>query len=57
VRNLLLKSDDRIIEEKGADHNGGTSQSIDLEFAALGPNTKAGAFIFTIEGNNMILRT
>jgi len=57
VRNLLLKSDDRRVEEKGADHNGGTSQSIDLEFKALGPNTKAVAFIFTIEGNNMILKT
>jgi hypothetical protein len=56
VLNLLLKSDDRRVEEKGADHNGGTSQSIDLEFAALRPNAKAVAFIFTIEGNNMIIK-
>ena len=52
VRNLLLYSDDLRVEELGADHNGGTSQSIDLEFAAIGPNTKAVAFIFTIEGYN-----
>ena len=57
VRNLLLKSDDRRVEEKGADHNGGTSQSIDLEFAALGPNAKAVAFVFTIEGCNMFCKT
>jgi hypothetical protein len=57
VRNLLSKSDDRRAEEKGADHNGGTSQSIDLEFAALGPQAKAVAFIFTIEGYNMICKT
>ena len=56
VRNLLLKSDDRRVEEKGADYNGGTSQSIDLEFAALGSNAKAVAFIFTIEGSNMITK-
>jgi hypothetical protein len=57
VRNLLLKSDDRRVEEIGADHNGGTSQSIDLKFAALEPNAEAIAFIFTIEGNNMITKT
>ena len=56
VLNLLLRSDDRRAEEKGADHNGGTNQSIDLEFEALGPNAKAVAFIFTIEGNNMIIK-
>jgi len=56
VLNLLLKSDDRRVDEKGADHNGGTSQSIDLEFAALGPNAKAVAFVFTIEGYNMIIK-
>ncbi len=54
--NLLLKSDDRRVEEKGADHNGGTSQSIDLEFAALGSNAKAVAFVFMIEGYNMIIK-
>ena len=52
VRNLLRDSDDRRVEEKGADYNGGTSQSIDLEFGALGPNAKAVAFVFTIEGYN-----
>ena len=56
VLNLLLKSDDRRVEEKGADHNDGTSQSIDLEFTALGPNAKAVAFVFMIEGNNMYLK-
>jgi hypothetical protein len=53
VLNLLLSSNDRRVEEKGADYNGGTSQSIDLKFGALGPNAKAVAFIFTIEGYNM----
>jgi len=57
VLNLLLKSDDRRVEEKGADHNGGTSQSIDLKFAALGPHMEPVAFIFTIEGCNMICKT
>lgn len=57
VRNLLLKSDDRRVEEKGADHNGGTSQSIDLTFKALRPGTNVIAFIFTIEGYNMICKT
>ena len=57
MHNLLLKSDNRRVEVKGTYHNGETSQSIDLEFAALGPNAKAVAFIFTIEGNNMILKT
>ena len=56
VLNLLLNSDDRRVEEKGADHNGGTSQSIDLKFTALGSNAKAVAFVFMIEGNNMILK-
>jgi len=56
VLNLLLGSDDRRVEEKGADHNGGTSQSIDLKFAALNPHTDVIAFIFTIEGNNMFCK-
>lgn len=56
VLNLLLKSDDRRVEELGADHNGGTSQSIDLRFAALKPNAKVVAFTFTIEGNNIIIK-
>jgi len=56
VLNLLRRSDDRRVEELGADHNGGTSQSIDLEFGALGSNAKTVAFIFTIEGYNMYLK-
>jgi hypothetical protein len=55
--NLLLKSDDNRVEEKGADLNGGVSQSIGLKFAALGPHGEAVAFIFTIEGYNMICKT
>lgn len=57
VHNLLRKSDDRRAEEKGADHNGGVSQSIDLEFAALGPQAEAVGFIFTIEGYNPFYKT
>ncbi|MCJ7669691.1 MAG: CehA/McbA family metallohydrolase [Dehalococcoidia bacterium] len=57
VLDLLLKSDDRRIVEQGADHNGGVSQSIDLRFAALGPHREPVAFIFTIEGCNMICKT
>jgi hypothetical protein len=56
VLDLLLESDDLRVQEVGADHNSGTSQSIDLKFTALGPNAKAVAFIFTIEGNNMIIK-
>ncbi|MCK4354115.1 MAG: carboxypeptidase regulatory-like domain-containing protein [Dehalococcoidia bacterium] len=56
VLNLLLKSDNLRVQEIGADHNGGTSQSIDLEFAALGSNAKAVAFVFMIEGYNMIIK-
>jgi hypothetical protein len=57
VRDLLLYSDDLRAEELGADHNGGTSQSIDLEFGALGRDAQAVAFIFAIEGYNMICKT
>lgn len=56
VLNLVLKSDDRRVEEKGADLNGGISQSVDLKFAALGPHAEAVAFMFTIEGYNMIIK-
>lgn len=52
VLDLLLRSDDRKAEERGANYNGGTSQSTDLEFAALGTETDAVAFVFTIEGIN-----
>jgi hypothetical protein len=57
VLNLLLKSDDRRVEEIGADHNGGTSQSIDLTFTALGSDAKAVGFILTIEGYNPFYKT
>jgi hypothetical protein len=52
VRILLRRSDDRRAEEIGADYNGGTSQSIDLEFGALDPGTNVVTFIFAIEGYN-----
>ena len=48
----LLFSDNWKTETLGADHNNGTSQSIDLKFLALPPNIQAKAFIFQIEGNN-----
>jgi len=48
----LLLSDDLRADTYGADHNNGTSQSIDLKFQALPPNIKAVGFIFQIEGNN-----
>lgn len=57
VLNLLLNSDDRRAEEIGADHNGGTSQSMDLKLTALGPNANAVGFIFTIEGYNPVDKT
>lgn len=57
VLDLLHKSDDRRAEEKGADYNDGMSQSIELKFAALGPEMEAVGFIFTIEGNNMFCKT
>jgi hypothetical protein len=57
VLSLLLRSDDRRAQEKGADHNGGISQSIDLKFAALGHDAETVAFIFAIEGYNMICKT
>lgn len=51
----LLLSDDWKVDELGADWNDGVSQSIDLKFAAP-PNIKAVAFIFQIEGNNIIAK-
>lgn len=51
----LLLSDDWKTETIGADHNG-ISQTINLRFLALPSNQKAVAFIFQIEGNNMIVK-
>jgi hypothetical protein len=48
----LLVSDDRKTDMRGAEHNNGTSQSMELEFAALPPNLNVIGFIFQIEGNN-----
>jgi hypothetical protein len=48
----LLFSDEWKTETKGAEHNNGTSQSINLKFAALPPSVNAVGFIFQIEGNN-----
>lgn len=50
----LLFSDDWKTETIGADHNNGTSQTIDLRFIALPPSIKVQAYIFEIEGNNPI---
>ena len=56
VRQMLLDSDDWRVELRGALHNDGTSQSIDLKFASLHPKMKVVAFVFRIEGNNMICK-
>jgi hypothetical protein len=52
----LLFSDDWKTETLGADHNNGTSQSINLKFAALNPTLNIIGFVFQIEGNNMIYK-
>jgi len=52
----LLFSDDWKTDTLGANLNNGTSQSIDLKFAALSPNMKIIGFIFQIEGNNRIVK-
>lgn len=52
----LLFSDDWKTTTLGADHNGGTSQSIDLKFLALPQGFKVAGFLFVIEGNNMIVK-
>jgi len=49
---MLLYSDEWKADSLGADRNDGTSQSIDLKFAALSPNLEIRGFIFQIEGNN-----
>jgi len=52
----LLHSDEWKADTVGADHNDGTSPSIDLEFAALSPDTENAVFVFQIERNNMYLK-
>ena len=53
---MLLHSDEWKADTLGADHNDGTSQSIDLKFAALSPNLEITGFMFQIEGNNRIVK-
>ncbi|UCE95448.1 MAG: hypothetical protein JSV51_06895 [Candidatus Bathyarchaeota archaeon] len=48
----LLFSDDSKTTILGADHNSGTSQSIDLKFASFSPHLDISHFVFQIEGNN-----
>jgi fibronectin type 3 domain-containing protein len=50
----LWFSDDRKVDAKGADHNNGTSQWIDLEFIA--PSIEFENYFFVIEGNNMFIK-
>lgn len=50
----LLHSDDWKADTLGADLNNGTSQSIDLKFAAHSPNLEIIGFVFEVEGNNRI---
>jgi hypothetical protein len=52
----LLHSDERKTDTLGADHNDGTSQSVDLKFAALSPNLEITGFTFQIEGNNILIK-
>ena len=49
----LLHSDEWKADTLGADHNNGTSQSIDLKFAAQSSNLEIVGFVFQIEGNNI----
>jgi len=51
---MLLHSDEWKADTLGADLNEGTSQSIDLKFAALSPNLEIADFVFQIEGNNIL---
>ena len=48
----MLNSDEWKVDTLGADHNNGTSQSIDLKFANPSPNLEIIGFMFQIEGNN-----
>jgi hypothetical protein len=50
----LLHSDEWKADTLGANLNDGTSQSIDLKFAALSPNLEVTGFMFQIEGNNSL---
>ena len=52
----LLHSVEWKADTLGADLNDGTSQSIDLKFAALSPNLEIAGFMFQIEGNNMLIK-
>jgi hypothetical protein len=57
--NVLLQlwfSDEWKTETIGADHNNGTSQSIDLKFLAVPSLLKVTAFTFQIEGNNPYMK-
>ena len=53
---MLLHSDEWKTDTLGADHNDGTSQSIDLKFAALSPSLEVTDFMFQIEGNNWYVK-
>ena len=55
VRKLLCSSDDLKVEELGADHNNGVSETIDLEFDT-DRETNFLEFRFIIEGNNLIVK-
>jgi hypothetical protein len=55
VRYELLLSDDVDSITKGADHNNGVSQFIDLQFLAP-PGLQFTQFLFVIEGNNMHIK-
>jgi hypothetical protein len=48
----LLFSDELKTETKGAEHNNGISQSIDLKFLSLPPGLEPTCFVFLIEGYN-----
>jgi hypothetical protein len=49
----LLFSDDQRTDTKGADHNDGTNQNIQLRFLALPHYLAVASLVFHIEGNNM----
>ena len=55
VLDLLKYSDDIKVDILGADHNEGSSESIDLEFLTNGSHFCN--FILIIEGNNVIVKT
>jgi len=51
----LLHSDDRRVDLLGAEHDDGTSRSIDLRFAALDSNADIIGFILEIGGHNPLV--